>query len=251
MRTLIVIPCFNEADRLDPRTFLDFAQQHPHIHFLFVNDGSSDNTQLTLEAMARQLPGAISTLELPRNKGKAEAVREGFLRGFTMNAEFIAFFDADLATPIQTILELETAMNLERKDIVMAARVQLLGRAIERNPWRHYAGRLFATTASILLNLPVYDTQCGAKLFRVTQRLKAVFAAPFTVKWIFDVEILARFIITEQTGAPAMRQICLEYPLKEWIDKKGSKIRLVDFLTSGMDLVKIFLMLKKKSLSGA
>ncbi|MBF0331821.1 MAG: hypothetical protein HQL17_07775 [Candidatus Omnitrophica bacterium] len=122
----------------------------------------------------------------------------------------------------------------------MASRVKLLGRTIERNPLRHYAGRIFATAASLILDLPVYDTQCGAKLFRVNDRLKLVFNKPFTVKWIFDVELLARLIITEKAGHPAVKDICVEYPLHAWIDKKGSKLRAMDFVTSIGDLLKVW-----------
>jgi glycosyltransferase involved in cell wall biosynthesis len=251
MPTLIIVPCYNEAARLEPQAFLDFSKKHQHIHFLFVNDGSTDNTTEILNNMAIAAPGSITTHHLQRNSGKAEAVRQGFLRGFAMNPDVIGFLDADLASPLDTIPELETALSMERKDIAMAARVALLGRNIERNPARHYAGRAFATAASMILGLRVYDTQCGAKLFRVTNRLKKVFAAPFTVKWIFDVEILARFIISEKDGEPKVCNICIEYPLRTWIDKKGSKLRLKDFLTSGFDLLKILVLIKRNALPKA
>ncbi|MBF0331996.1 MAG: glycosyltransferase, partial [Candidatus Omnitrophica bacterium] len=112
MKTIIVIPCYNEAARLDTAAFLNFARKHGHIHLLFVNDGSRDNTQALIEAMAQELPAGISTWPLDKNKGKAEAVREGFLKGLTMAPEFIGFLDADLASPIETVLELETTLSL-------------------------------------------------------------------------------------------------------------------------------------------
>ena len=248
MRTLIVVPCYNEAARLKPALFLNFSKEHEHIHFVFVNDGSSDNTAEILNTMVKAAPGTMSMEHLTRRQGKAAAVRHGFIRGFTLNPEVIGFLDADLAAPLSAIPELETAMALGKKDIVLAARVALMGRTIERNPVRHYTGRVFATAVSMILGLSVYDTQCGAKLFRVTDRLKKVFAAPFTVSWIFDVEVLARFIVTEKQGEPRVRDICMEYPLREWIDKKGSKLRLTDFLVSGFDLLKIALLIRRREL---
>ena len=54
----------------------------------------------------------------------------------------------------------------------------------------YYLGRLFATLASTLLDVRIYDTQCGAKIFRSTDDLKIVLSKPFLSSWIFDVELI-------------------------------------------------------------
>ncbi len=246
--TLIVIPCYNEGLRLDTNAFLTYIKDTPDIGLLFVNDGSKDNTAALLNTLDKTAPDRIAVLHLARNSGKAEAIRLGFQKGFKMKPVFMAYLDADLAAPLSCIKEMEAVMIRDRKDIVLGARIALLGHHVERQGARHYAGRLFATAASMLLGIHVYDTQCGAKIFRVSDRLKQVFAAPFTVKWIFDVEVLARFIIT-----PGLRvtEMAAEYPLQEWMDKKGSKLRLIDFVISGLDLLKIMTILRKKALPGA
>ncbi|MBF0485693.1 MAG: glycosyltransferase [Candidatus Omnitrophica bacterium] len=246
-KTLIVVPCFNEASRLDGQAFLDFLGPYPHIHVLFVNDGSTDTTRQVLENFVKARPEQMSLLNLPKNSGKAEAVRQGFLKGFlSFPVDLIGYFDADLATPLSTIIELEGLFSNPSFEIAMGSRVKLLGRNIERDSRRHYIGRIFATLASMTLGLAVYDTQCGAKLFKVTERLKKVFSFSFTVTWIFDVEILARFMIMERchpTGR-AVSKICVEYPVREWIDKKGSKVKFWHYLTSTKDLLKILFRVK-------
>jgi dolichyl-phosphate beta-glucosyltransferase len=124
--------------------------------------------------------------------------------------------------------------------MVVGARVKLLGREIERRAARHYSGRVFATVASLLLNLPIYDTQCGAKLFRASSELKGILAESFQSRWIFDVEIIARLIRSRRiTGGDPVEHSIYEVPLRQWMDVRGSKVRLSDFFTAGWDLLRI------------
>lgn len=239
---IIVVPCYNEASRLPVDVFRDFAAAHRNIAFLFVNDGSTDGTQQVIEQLAAEHPAAFSTLGLKRNGGKAEAVRRGFLEAFKGGADYIGFWDADLATPLEDIPTF-AAMLDERQDIemVFGSRVNLLGRYVRRKLVRHWLGRIFATAASGVLGLPIYDTQCGAKLFRVSEELKDAFAEPFISKWIFDVEIIARMIRNRRgSDLPPVEKIIYEYPLLIWRDVAGSKIRGSDFITVGMDLGRIY-----------
>jgi hypothetical protein len=125
--------------------------------------------------------------------------------------------------------------------MVIGARVKLLGRKIERRAARHYIGRVFATAVSAILGLPVYDTQCGAKLFRVSPSIDALFQQPFLSRWIFDVEILARLIQGRRgKQLPPPEQVVYEYPLVEWRDVPGSKLTCGDFLRAGWELGRIY-----------
>ncbi len=108
-------------------------------------------------------------------------------------AEYVGFWDADLATPLEDIESFCRVLDGKpRIETVVGTRIRLLGHRIERQPTRYWLGRLFANTASVALGLRVFDTQCGAKLFRVTPTTAKLFERPFLTRWIFDVEILAR-----------------------------------------------------------
>ncbi len=239
--TAIIIPCYNEESRLPQRDFLDYARQHEDIHFIFVNDCSTDSTGRTIDDLCGQRPRQFSAVHMPQNLGKAGAVREGFIKAFAGDYAAIGFWDADLATPLAEINNFCALLLASHCQMILGARIRLLGRRIKRQPARHYLGRIFATLASITLGLTIYDTQCGAKLFANTQNLRLVFAKPFTVSWIFDVEILARYILlSKDQGGGALADIACEYPLTEWVDVPGSKLKARDFVVAIYEMVKIW-----------
>ena len=243
MRSTVVIPCYNEARRLRTDAFAEFfaSPQSRDIHLLFVNDGSRDATLSVLQAMRSRFPGRMTVLDKQPNGGKAEAVRHGMLHAIGAGgAAITGFWDADLATPLAQIPDLAQVL-IEHPGLAMVfgARVRLLGRAIHRQPLRHYLGRCFATTASLLLRLPIYDTQCGAKLFRVTPELAAALAEPFQSRWIFDVELLARFLSMRRGQPHTLREQIYEYPLPEWTDVAGSKVTSADFFRAFAELFRI------------
>jgi glycosyltransferase involved in cell wall biosynthesis len=237
----IVVPCYNEADRLPQQEFIRFAREHPEVFFVFANDGSKDNTSQMLEALRQNMPAACHVLDNAVNQGKAGVVRQGLLWAIDeTQAPVLGFWDADLATPLDSILEmLEVLRNKPDCWMVFGARVKLLGREIERKPHRHYLGRVFATFASTLLRLPVYDTQCGAKLFRRTPQVRSLFAEPFVSRWIFDVEIIARFLRLPASQRPTAEAAIYELPLRVWKDIGGSKVKPRDFLKAIADLWRI------------
>jgi len=237
----IVIPCFNEAKRLDRATFEQFAADHPETRFWFVDDGSTDATRQILEGLATRMPERASVVGLERNSGKAEAVRAGVNRALEREPTYVGFWDADLATPLPVIREFSQLLDDNpRLEMIMGARVQLLGRRIERSALRHYAGRIAATAISTVLGLRVYDTQCGAKLFRA-DAARELFREPFRTRWIFDAEIIARLIARLGSDSnPSARDVVYEYPLHTWMDVRGSKIGPSDYLRAAVDLVRIY-----------
>ena len=238
----IVVPCYNESNRLDLQEFHDFAAAQPTIDFLFVDDGSTDATAALIEPLTQQQPERFQLLQLAQNGGKAEAVRAGMLKALESSPSFVGFWDADLSTPLDELPRmLELFERLPQIEMVFGARVNLLGRSIKRKTMRHYLGRVFATVVSWLLELPIYDTQCGAKVFRTSEMLGQVLAEPFRSRWVFDVEIIARFSrLRYEAALPPVWSIIYELPLLKWHDVEGSKLRLRDFLTAAADLNSIY-----------
>jgi dolichyl-phosphate beta-glucosyltransferase len=235
--TTIVVPCFNEAARLPIDQFRQFVADHPDVRFVFVDDGSSDGTAALLGELAQGDGAHFELVQKAHNRGKAEAVREGVLHVLAASdpPAFVGYWDADLATPLEEIPRFVAVLTAHpERRACFGSRVQLLGRTIERKALRHYLGRVFATVASLVLDLAVYDTQCGAKLFRDTPALRQALAEPFRSRWAFDVELIGRL-----TGAasPLTKEDFLEVPLGEWHDKRGSKLAGPAMLKAGMDVL--------------
>lgn len=234
----VVIPCYDEAERLDIQRFLRFLKAHPQgYRLLFVNDGSSDGTEQLLERLVRDSADRFQKLSLPQNRGKGEAVRRGILWCLERDPWSVGYWDADLATPLELLLEFKAILREHSEvEVVLGSRVRLLGREIRTSAFRHYGGRLFAAFVSLALGLPVYDTQCGAKLIRVTEHTEPVFNKPFASRWIFDVEMLSRYLLRLQTPQAKF----YEHPLDSWEDVEGSKIGPSDLLRSVYDLGRLY-----------
>lgn len=238
-----MVPCYNEGARLNADEFLGLVTGSNDISLLFVNDGSRDDTEQRLRSLCARDPGHVTVLSFPQNQGKAEAVRQGLLRALAQGADIIGYADADLGTPIEEMLRLVEVLRASEAKVLIAARVAMLGRTIDRKARRHYLGRVFATAASLTLRMRVYDTQCGAKLFRRTPALTAALSTPFLSRWVFDVELLGRL----STGACAVDvSDMVEEPLLRWSDVPGSRLRASHMVRAAIDLGRIALDLRRR-----
>ena len=228
----VIVPCYNEAARLPTEEFRRFAAAERGVRFLFVDDGSADGTAKVVSALAAEIGGR--TLILPRNSGKGEAVRQGFLAlRDEPGCDLIGFWDADLATPLDEVPRLAATLYEHDLAMVMGSRWMHLGENRIRRRWsRHAPGRIFAFSVAWLLDSPVYDTQCGAKLFTAAIAAK-LFVKPFLTRWFFDVELLRRLQCLRNSRDLA--GVAWEVPLRCWRDVEKSKVNMfrafADFLT--------------------
>ena len=235
MNSCLVIPCYNEENRLKSDALLAFLSQAPDFELLLVDDGSQDGTWDVIQKLTLLNPRAKG-LRLPKNQGKAEAVRAGVNQALkNPDLQFVGYFDADLATPLEESHRMTKYFNEQPfYQMILGSRLKKLGNQIDRKWSRHLLGRLFATAVAQILKLPVYDTQCGAKLFRAPIA-RELFKDPFVSPWFFDVEILARHLNNNGNA----NQI-FEMPLKKWVHQPGSKLKSSDYLRVPWELLKIW-----------
>ena len=233
LSTAIIVPCYNEEKRIKAPEFISFAQQQPDIKFYFVNDGSTDDTQKVLLQIKEASPSEIIALE--KNCGKAEAIRIGFIHALENQYSTIGYLDADLSTELEEFLRLKNVLSGKNLDMVFGSRIKKIDTVIERSFFRHIVGRIIATIIDQKFKLGVYDTQCGAKLFRASLIENAV-TRPFYTKWFFDVELLLRVKKLNPYFNAA------EVPLSKWTNVRNSKLSVLSCPAVFRDL---FLLLNK------
>lgn len=239
LKVCLIVPCYNESERLDQQSFLSFVKDYSNIHFLFVNDGSKDDTESLINSLATEHPN-IKAVSVPQNGGKAEAVRFGvhyLLESNVNEFDFVGFYDCDQATPLsEVVTSVQYLQTHTHFRMLMGMRLKRLGSKVNRDIKRHYLGRVFATFVSLTLSLPTYDTQCGYKLLH-RDLLKVAFAEQFSSSWFFDVEILFR--LKNKFGEDFVNTKVYEYPLFGWEEVGDSRIKLKDYLTAPFELLKI------------
>lgn len=207
-------------------------------HVGLVNDGSADDTGHVIDTLQARQTDRIQTVHLASNVGKAEAVQLGVMRAAASKQfDLIGYWDADLSTPFSQLPAMLALFETHAGcRLVLGSRLQRLGSTIDRDWSRHALGRVFATAASLVLDLPVYDSQCGAKLFDAAL-VDVLFGEPFTTKWLFDVELLAR--LRNHLGRAATLGAVVEVPLTHWREVAGSKISVGYMAAAPVGLLKI------------
>jgi len=233
MKVVIIIPFYNEVERIKLENFHQIFNGFQNYNFLLVDDGSSDKTINILEEFKSKFTN-VEVLKLAKNIGKAEAIRSAVLS--VSESDFISYYDADLATPFSELDRLIqfSIQNLNYK-MVMGARIKLIGNGVKRSLKRHYFGRVFATIVSqFILKVAVYDTQCGAKVVDY-ETAKLIFEKPFISKWLFDVELLKRL-----QKKYDLKNVVKEIPLEKWEEIGKSKIKVADFIKIPFQLIQIY-----------
>lgn len=235
-KVCIIIPCYNEEKGISISEYSRFIDNTSDTFICFINDGSTDNTLKILNNLRDKFPTKIDIISLEKNVGKAEAVRTGMnFCNSNYQHELIGYLDADLATTLEEFNDLGPYIN-EEIIFCFNSRIRKIGSTIERKQGRFLTGRVVATFISNILGVKVYDTQCGSKLF--TRELSMqLFQKEFISKWLFDVELFHRMLII--FGREKALKKMKEIPLKLWVEKGDSKVKMTYFFKLWFDLYKI------------
>ena len=210
----VVIPAFNEAERLPPYLFeviSYFESRGDPYEVLVVDDGSRDGTAERARDVGRRTGAPVRVIPLGGNEGKGAAVRCGMLAA---TGDYRIFADADGATPIAELKRLEAALAAGADIAIGSRAVQDPGVSVVARPHRVAAGRVFNWLVARLGLAGIGDSQCGFKAF-TAHAAEALFRRVRTRGFGFDVEI---FLLARSSGLRVA-----EVPVN-WADKPGSKV---------------------------
>lgn len=239
MKTGIIIPCYNEENRLNVTAFLNFIQKENDFHLCFVNDGSKDNTVGVLKNIQSHNPLKVSVIDIKKNSGKAAAVRAGarylHSRG---DIEFIGFIDADLSTDFEDFDGLLKTLKTNRNlSFVFGSRAKNASDDIQKDGIRAMISKLINILIIFILGLSIQDTQCGAKVFKA-DLVPVIFNKSFFSRWLFDVEMFIK--MKKHFGKTEIMNKIYEQPLKRWVHMEDSKLGLKDSLEIPYRLLSIW-----------
>ena len=222
----IVIPCYNEEERLLGEEFKKFTHQNLGYHLCFVNDGSKDKTLEVLAELRKGNEDYISIYDCEKNGGKAEAVRLGMLHLAKQSQfDYIGFLDADLSTNFDDFQDLATTITNSKYKLVFGSRMARMGADITKQSARAIISKTINFIIRKTLGMEINDTQCGAKIM-TKEIIEKTFQEKFITKWLFDVEIFMR--MKKIYGSKQTQEYILEKPLNRWIHADGSKLSMKD-----------------------
>ncbi len=222
----VVIPCYNEEERLLSDEFISYIDKNSGYHLCFVNDGSKDNTLEVLKNLQKGREDFITVYDCEQNGGKAEAVRLGMLHmAKKEDLDYIGFLDADLSTDLADFDDLVKTIETSEFKIVSGSRISRMGADITKESARKIISLTINFIIRKILRMDFKDTQCGAKIFR-KEVIDIAFGKKFVTQWIFDVEIFKRMSI--HFGLKKAKEMLCEQPLKRWIHADGSKLSMKD-----------------------
>jgi dolichyl-phosphate beta-glucosyltransferase len=227
MKISVVIPAFNEEQRLEPslRSIISYLKKNFEEYEIIVVDDCSDDR--TGEIASRYARDNVVLLKNETNKGKGYSVKKGILHA---RYQYVLFTDSDLATPIEELKGFIPLID-DGYDVVIASRNLLQSDVRKKQAfYRHITGKAYPFFVNLLVLRGFRDTQCGFKLFN-TKAAKEIAALQRLDGFSFDVEML---FIAKKLGCKIKETSVV------WIDQKGSKVNIfIDGFFMLIDLLRI------------
>jgi glycosyltransferase involved in cell wall biosynthesis len=229
MKIKIIVPCYNESLRIKPQEYIDFIQTTPNIDFLFVNDGSQDNTLQILKSL--QGP-RFEIINSSKNQGKAESIRQGFKSVDQKKYQFTGYIDADHSLPLSNLKKMFDFLKENPSTTYLSGlRTNLEKNYKESSLFRLILKKVFTFTVNKLFKLKIKDPQSACKMI-ATEHIEDINKKKFSTRWLVDLEIYFRIFRSATIT---------EIEVNDWKYQHGSKIKKHELLIIPFQLFYLFL----------
>lgn len=162
MKTVVVIPTYNERDNIE-KLVAAVLSQNNSVHVLIVDDSSPDGTGELVDRMARD-DDRVRVLHRPGKLGLGSAYREGFRFALDHGADCIMEMDADFSHDPELLPRFLEKM--QDFDLVIGSRY-LNGVSVVNWPLRRLMLSYFANVYTrVITGLEISDCTSGFKCFR-------------------------------------------------------------------------------------
>lgn len=197
MRTMVVIPTYNEAENLPAIVGELWSLGVDGLEVLVVDDNSADGTGQVADELAQRYPGRFHVIHRPGKMGLGTAYLTGFKYALDHGADYIVQMDADFShSPDYIPMMLEKCQEF---DVVVGSRYVPGGRLDEKwSFWRHFLSWWANSIYSrLILNLRVRDTTAGFKCWRRSTLETIDLNSIRSNGYVFQVEMA---VVTEKLG---------------------------------------------------
>jgi dolichyl-phosphate beta-glucosyltransferase len=226
----IIIPAYNEEKRIHiclQRVLSYCINKNWDFEIVVVADGCFDNTAEIVNSF-HLIDSRIHLISPPDRLGKGGAISFAALHSITK--EYMAFLDADLAADPSQLEQM--IQHIDDQDIVIGSRI-LRGDLpnVERPFHRTLLSLLFSKAFRVLFRIPIYDPQCGVKLFR-SSILPTLFENTTVRGFAFDTDM----IVTAYSLSMRVKEIPVE-----WVHGKSTTLNVLSEIRAmGLDLLSIW-----------
>jgi glycosyltransferase involved in cell wall biosynthesis len=233
----MIVPCFNESQRLSTYYWNSIIKRTINVSWFFVDDGSTDDTFSLLQLLKEN--NNVEVFRLQSNLGKAEALRMGFLNALNRDFDFVGLIDSDESFNIHEVVELcntfRTVEAWQGASNLFAAIFLVRGNSNSSSVRPHLIRRYIGSFVS-MMNKMIWpqlprDTQCGFKFFRSTDILKESLGSKFSNSWFFEIELLMRLSKSDH-GKLNIKEI----PITFCQHIEGSKTNGLNILKTGKQI---------------
>ncbi len=213
MKVTVVLPAFNEADRLERaveevKRWMDKTGYEYEI--VIAEDGSTDGTDRIASELAKRDP-KVKHLHSDERLGRGRALTRAFKQA---EGDVLVYLDVDLSTDMRHLKELIDAVAKEGYDLATGSRLMKESKA-ERPFKRDIASKVYNLLVRLMLGSKLRDHQCGFKAFRRSSIL-GLLEEVKDDHWFWDTELL---VLAQRRGLRVK-----EIPVR-WKQGRDTKVR--------------------------